>query len=209
MGYYSQSGQDRYTAEVLLPSIKSGFYVDIGANDGITFNNSLFFENLCWTGLAIEPHPGIYKKLISNRKCQCINTGIADKPGSMKFRAIEGPVNMLSGFVDQYDQNHIKRISDEIKLHGGKFEDIQVPCDSLANILEARNINYVDFLSIDVEVYEFNILKSINFKKFHISVIAVENNYKDYKIPHLLHNSGFRIDAMMGDDNIFINSTLL
>lgn len=208
-GYHSQCGQDKYVAETLLPNLNGGFFVDIGANDGVTFNNSLYFEKIGWNGLAIEPHPSIYKALSSNRKCFCINVGVGPRIDSMVFRAIKGPVNMLSGFVDLYDTRHIERIDREINLHGGKYEDVNIPCKRLTGILQDFNVKDIDFLSIDVEGCELDVLESIDFREINISVISVENNYKDYRIPYLLHNSGFKIVAMLGDDNLFLNKDLL
>lgn len=206
-GYYSQAGQDKFVSECLFKNTPKGTFVDIGANDGVKLSNTLHFENKGWNGLAIEPHPKIYKKLISNRNCTCLNLGITSEKGTKIFRSIDGPVNMLSGFVDLYDKRHDERISHEINLHGGKYEDIEVPCNSLHGILEVHNIKHIDFLSIDVEGAELEILRTLDFKRVNVSVITVENNYKDFRIPRLLQKSGFRIIAMIGDDNVFLNKT--
>ena len=100
-GYYSQAGQDKFVSECLFENIQKGTFVDIGANDGVKLSNTLHFENKGWNGLAIEPHPKVYKKLISNRNCTCLNLGIASEEGTKLFRSIDGPVNMLSGFVER------------------------------------------------------------------------------------------------------------
>ena len=101
----------------------------------------------------------------------------------------------------------LKGISHEINLLGGRYEDIVIPCNSLHNILEIHKIKHIDFLSIDVEGAELDILRTLDFEKVNVSAITVENNYKDFRIPRLLHKSGFRIIAMIGDDNVFVNKT--
>ena len=56
--YYSQCDQDKYLHMNVFKDYKSGVFVDVGAHDGKTFNNTLFFEeNYKWSGINIEPIP--------------------------------------------------------------------------------------------------------------------------------------------------------
>jgi hypothetical protein len=62
-GGYAACGQDVLVA-ALLGNQRNGVFVDIGANDGVSISNSLYFEErLGWTGLAVEPLPGAYARL--------------------------------------------------------------------------------------------------------------------------------------------------
>lgn len=73
-GYQSQCGQDKWIVENLMPDSRQGFFVDIGAHDGISFSNTYFLESVMnWDGIAIEPIPEIFERLKKNRKCHLIN----------------------------------------------------------------------------------------------------------------------------------------
>src|SRR3972149_7086762 len=72
--YYSQYQQDKWLYENIFKNNTNGFFVDIGASDGIKFSNTYFFEKMLgWNGVCVEPLPDIYKRLIKNRNCICIN----------------------------------------------------------------------------------------------------------------------------------------
>ena len=109
-GYFSQSGQDKWIVEKLFAGKQKGTFVDIGANDGITFSNTYFLEKMGWNGLAVEPIPSAYEKLVKNRKCITVNCCIAPKTGKERFRVITGYSEMLSGLIDEYDPRHLARI---------------------------------------------------------------------------------------------------
>ena len=199
-GYYSQCGQDKFVHEVLYPHKKDGIFVDIGANDGVTLSNTYFFEKAGWTGLAVEPIPAAFEKLCANRQCAVVQGCVGEMPGKVKFRAIEGYSEMLSGIVDEYDAKHAERIQKEIKEKGGSYEDIEINCHTLADLLQEHDINSVDYMSIDVEGAELSILKGIDFDKVEIQAISVENSYANDHIQHFLASKGFKLSCIVGDE---------
>lgn len=204
-GYYSQYGQDKWVIEQLLPDMRKGVFVDIGANDGITLSNTYLLEKRGWTGLAIEPIPTIYERLVKNRKCIIINGCISEKSGKSLFRLVLGELNMLSGLVDEYDPRHLERIKRDMVSVGGDFKDIEVNCYNFNELLNNQGISHIDYLNIDVEGGEYKILNSIDFDRVKISVIGVENNYKNPMIPKLLMNKGFIFHSIVGDDDFYLN----
>lgn len=206
-GFYSQFGQDKWVIEQLLPDMRRGVFVDIGANDGITFSNTYFLEKKGWTGLAIEPIPVIYERLVKNRTCITVNGCIAETSGKRLFRLVEGEgeLNMLSGLVDEYDTRHLDRIKREIASEGGDYKDIEVNCYNFNELLDNQGISHIDYLNIDVEGGEYKILNSIDFDRVKISVIGVENNYKNPNIPKLLMKKGFVFHSVIGDDDFYLN----
>lgn len=67
MQYYSQNGQDAFIVK-LFNGKRNGYFLDIGAYDGVYFSNSLTLEkSLGWEGICIEPNPLVYGQLKSNR----------------------------------------------------------------------------------------------------------------------------------------------
>lgn len=199
-GYYSQEGQDKWVFERLLPGKKAGFFVDIGAHDGVSFSNTLFLEKQGWNGVCVEPNPQVFEKLQKNRNCITVQGCIANRMGHQKFRVISGRSEMLSGLVNEYDPRHLDRITKEIRQHGGGYQDIDVQCFTLVGLLKELGISQVDYLNLDVEGAEYKILQGINFDHLLISIIGVENNYLNWKIPKLMISQGYFLHSIVGDE---------
>lgn len=200
-GYFSQCGQDKWIVEKIFFGKRLGVFVDIGANDGVSLSNTLYLErNLDWTGLAVEPIPHIYEKLKRNRLCHTVQGCVGPRNGKELFRIISGYSEMLSGLISEYDLKHLERIEMELAKHGGTYQELEVWCYNFNDLLENYNLHHVDYLSIDAEGAEYSILKGIDFNRFKISLIGVENNYKDFKIPKLLKENGFRLHSIVGDE---------
>ncbi len=193
--FYSQYGQDKYIYEHFFKNKKDpGIFIEIGAYNGITLSNTYFFEkHLGWRGICIEPLPEVFEKLKENRPLsKCFRGCISDKNQWAQLIHVTGPSEMLSGLAKKYDQQHLKRIDYELKELGGKMEIIKVPCCRLPDLLEKFQIFHVDYLSIDVEGGELEILKSIDFNKFEITIISVENNYQDPEFKRFLEQNGYK-----------------
>ena len=201
--YMSQYGQDKFIAEH-FNFLKNGVFIDIGANDGKTLSNTYFLEKeLSWSGLAVEPSPKVFKRLKVNRNCILLNACISDESGTAEFLELSGHTEMLSGLVDKYHQKHLKRIDDEINEFSGEKNYIQVPCYRLEDIMKEYKLNKIDYLNIDIEGGEFDLLRSINFDNIEIDVIGVENNYKEDKIKNYLHGYGYSLIAIVGSDEMY------
>lgn len=199
-GYHSQFGQDKWVIEKLLPNKADGVFVDIGANDGVTLSNTYKLEQIGWNGIAVEPVMSVYDKLVENRKCIAVNGCVASKTGKQMFRQINGEPQMLSGLIEEFTEQHLDRVMNEIVDASVDYEDIEVDCFNLNELLNKYEINQVDFLSIDVEGGELRVLEGIDFSKICISVIAVENDYRDYRIPYLLKSKGYKFHSILGDE---------
>lgn len=206
MEFYGQYRQDEYVYNNFFKDKKNGFYIDIGAHDGISLSNSYFFEKLGWNGICIEPTPYIFEKLIKNRNCESLNIALSNVDGEMDFMVLSGYTQMLSGLVDNYDPRHLHRINGEMTIvHEGNVgmkEIIKIKTNTFMS-LNAPDI--IDFVSLDVEGSEINILRGIDFNKKLIKVITVENNYHDNTINEILLNNGFNIVTNLGCDTVFVN----
>jgi FkbM family methyltransferase len=191
---------------------KNGVFVDVGAHDGITINNTLYFEkNHNWTGINIEPIKKIYDELVKNRLHPSninINCAVCNSDGETDFLFNTGYTEMLSGIKDNYDPRHFRRLFNENRHHESKTEVIKVPTKRLETIFDETKISHVHYLSIDVEGAEFEVIKSINFEKVFIDVIGFEDNYHDVSVPivQYLQNKGYiRILNHVGGDIFMIN----
>jgi len=186
MSYYSQFGQDKFIYEEVLNKQGKGFFVDIGASEPVRQNNTIFFERLGWEGIVIEPVKVVYDNLAKERKCICENTAISDKNEVRKFLQILGPAQGLSGLLESYDLRHIFRIVDELRQQGGDVDIVDMSCVTLKSLMEKHKVKLIDYMSLDVEGKELDILKTIDFDAVNIRCMSVENNYKDPSIEHFL-----------------------
>jgi FkbM family methyltransferase len=183
--FYSQDKQDNYLENKIFKGYKNGFFVDVGAHNGKSFNNTLYFEETNnWKGINVEPLKDVYNVLISNRpNCININCAICNNDGETEFICNAGYSEMLSGIKDSYDPRHKHRLQKEIKDRGSTSKIIKVETKKLETICDSNSISHINYLSIDVEGGEFEVIKSINFDKVFIDVIGFENNYGDTSIP--------------------------
>jgi hypothetical protein len=90
---------------------------------------------------------------------------------------------MLSGLKNNYDSRHLNRLRNENKQMGCTTELIKVETKKIETICNEHDIKHINYLSIDVEGAEFDVIKSINFNTVFIDVIEFENNYDDASIP--------------------------
>ncbi len=200
--YTSQAGQDKMIKKNFFDGKKNGFFIEIGAYDGISGSNCYHFERfLNWDGIAIEPSNIQFEKLKKNRKCKVLNNAISDEVKEVEFIEVTEGLTQMSGINDSSFERNFKIISnnqasktDSIKLKTITFDEI-VP----------KNKD-IDYLSIDIEGGEMNLLKSIDFKTNSIKVISVENNIpKEQNFKNFFEEINFTYLDRIGQDEIFYN----
>ncbi|MDR3646452.1 MAG: FkbM family methyltransferase [Candidatus Babeliales bacterium] len=207
--YYSQFGQDKYISENIFKSKKKGVFFDIGAFDGVHTSNTYFLEkNLNWTGICVEPQPEQFKLLKNSRKCICIEGCIYKENGEQDFLKISGPVNLCSGLVETYESIHGGAVAGLMQIHGGTKEVIKVKTYNFNFICKKYNISHIDFLSIDTEGSEEDIIRTIDFDKVKINTIAVENNYNNQTIRKYLESKNFIYKCRLGVDDVYVNKLI-
>lgn len=155
---------------------RNGFYVDCGAGDGELFSNTLFFErDREWKGLLIEPNPGDFNTLLhKRRKVFSINACVSPKNRSSIeiLRSASGFVSGLQGYVDELHKGT------DFKNNWWYQGDIAVQCFPFYSIMLALDIDHIDYLSIDVEGPEAEILQTIPYDKIRVDIITVEYRAK-------------------------------
>ena len=183
--FHSQDNQDCFLENNVFKGYKNGVFMDVGAHDGININNTLYFEQTHnWTGVNIEPIKPVFDKLVANRPNSInINCAVCNNNGSAEFICNTGYTEMISGLKESFDIRHTARLDRENAKMGSTTEIITVNTKTLETICDEHNVKHINYLSIDVEGVEFDVIKSINFDKVFIDVIGFENNYSDTSIP--------------------------
>ena len=161
-GHFSQIGQSQLV-DKLLKRRRGGVFLECGAHDGETFSNSLFFElHRNWTGVLIEGNVNHYPALLSkNRNAfvvrACVST--TAKPETVMYK-IEGITYGIMTY------NVVNR-SPAVKV-------VPTPCFPLNSITAALGIRHIDYMSLDVEGAELNILQTVNWSQLSIDVLTIE-----------------------------------
>lgn len=202
--YNSQHEQDKFLNENFFNNKKNGVFLDIGAHDGKSLSNTLFFEReLDWSGICVEPMPEVYEKLKNIRSCKCLNVAATNVNKEDIFLRIKGYSEMLSGLLSEYNESHLKRIDFELQKFGGSKEEIKVKCVNVTDMLLENEMTYIDYCSIDTEGNELKILEAIDFDKINISFFSIENNTGKSHIKKFLKTKGYKIIKLLGCDEIY------
>ena len=194
-GSYSQNNQDLFVIEHFKYKEK-GFFVDIGAYDGICNSNTFLLEKKYnWSGIAIEGNPRIFPYLKKNRKCQCFQACIAANRQIRSFRVFEGWCDQLSGFIDGVGPEHDSRVLKDSEYFNDKPRMIDVVPLLLEDILQSSQCQQIDYLSIDIEGNEVEILSDYLKKYPHkVKLFSFESNYtrpsKAFLNYKMIHQAG-------------------
>lgn len=203
MQFFSQFGQDQFIYENFFKDKKEGFFIEIGASDPEEGSNSLFFENLGWKGILVEPIKEDYEKLCNKRKAIIENSAIYNQSGNFKFLLCTGYTKVLSGLWITQDSRHLQRIQSEISQFGGESDLIDVECITLSELIKKHNISEIDYLSVDTEGSEFEILEGLEDLSIFPTCISVENNYNEQNVKELLEDFGYKLVVTLGCDDIY------
>jgi FkbM family methyltransferase len=172
----------------------------------VSGSNTKRLEELGWKGVCVEPLPAVFELLKQNRTCKLENCAVWDKAGTAEFLVVTGYAEMLSGIVESYDPRHAQRIDRELQQFGGTKTTITVNTKKFSDIVESFTI---DFLSIDTEGSELEILKTVDFEKYDIRVVCIENNFSDPVFEQFFANRGYRLDSTYsGCDQIYVKIVL-
>jgi len=183
---------------------KSGFFVDIGAYDGLTGSNTYFLESMGWNGICVEPNEGPFNLLNASRKCIKYNMAMSDHDGEVEFITVNGYAEQISCVKNTAPEAHLSRIENEISAHGGDSIKRIVPCSRFSSLIKEKNITY---LSIDAESHELYILKGIDFSYHAIKYISFERNpYDENDCGKFLTDLGYKHLTTIGVDNFYIKN---
>lgn len=170
---YAQYNEDLILS-ALLYDVEKGFYVDVGANyptvDSVT---KLFYEK-GWHGINIEPIESLYKQLVKDRPNDInLQYGVGTGPGTAIFREyteIPGHSTFDAKQMREHDQ-------------GIPYKDYDVAIRSLTDILEKQQVGHIHFLKIDVEGFEYEVVKGSDWTKYRPEVLCIEANHvsKDWR----------------------------
>jgi FkbM family methyltransferase len=164
--YYSQHKEDQILNKLIKK--ERGICIEVGGFDGVSNSNSYFFENIGWDCLIVEPIPSLYEKIKKNRTCKVINCAASDQNGATDFFIANGAEDLSSINPD------LHRISN---YHESQIKKINVIKKTLNTILNEFRIEKIDFITIDVEGHEHEVLKGFDLLKYEPEIVILEDNF--------------------------------
>jgi len=202
----SQLGQDLWVLE-RTGNLRGGFFVEFGATDGIRLSNTYLLEkSFDWRGICAEPNPKMFAQLQVNRRCIVSDACIGPRTGELvDFVLAEeygGRVQEMES--DMHADKRRAYWSDPSYRATFRTESLH---DLLVRLGAPHRI---DFLSIDTEGSEFEILEAFPFEKWELRLITVEHNFTPLRdrIRDLLESKGYvRTERSHDDFYELINRT--
>ena len=165
-----------------------GYFVEFGATNGIDLSNTFLLETeFGWKGILVEPARVWHKELRQNRQLAVIEEdcvwSISNE--NIAFRETALPELSTIAKLEVNDEHNLQRESGKVyKVRSISLNDL---------LLKNSSPNHIDYLSIDTEGSEYEILKNLDFQKYSFNVITCEHNYTENreKIHALLTANGY------------------
>ena len=197
--YFSQTGED-IIIKFLLEK-ENGFYVDVGCNDPIDYSNTFELYKRGWTGLNIDANPELIKKFKIRPHDISVCEAVSDEVKEMVFHEFE------QSAVSTLDTSVLEDWKNTWNYKKGR----KVITKTLTQILDEHLIqNEIDFLSIDVEGHDFQVLNSLDFEKYNPTLILIEmhqfdiKDYETNKIVHFLDLKGYDLVGFVVMNGYFL-----
>ena len=166
MKKYSQNNEQEFILNYFKN--QTGVFLDLGAYDGVDLSNTRALMELGWAGLCFEPHPEIFKKLESN--CEQFHN----------VYAIEMAVGVSNGVFklnanDTYYSTLIDSEKERFK-NTQQFTEVECTVINFATVQKSSPFKNFDFISIDCEGIDFQILTQIDLNDVGCDMLCIETN---------------------------------
>jgi FkbM family methyltransferase len=184
---YSQLQQDLVAEYISQKSANnSRYFVEFGATDGLKLSNSFSLEQHGWTGLLVEPNEIWHEELLLNRRVT-IDHRCVYSSSNIKIEFINSEFGELSGIEKHADQDGWSNTRRKGSIS-------QVETVTLEDLLRYHNApSRINYLSVDTEGSEFEIMKVFNFELWSFDFISVEHNFGENEkhMQDLLEENGY------------------
>ena len=188
--YYGQRQMDAHI-ETYFPKGYIGNTIEVGATGGIRWSNTYYFEQMGWLCLCIEPNPYYLKSLAKNRQHVLPYACGAENRNNVQFTVVTLKGDNQSAVSSL---NVDKRLLDKHKHLIHHQHTIQIKVRTLDTcIAEFNRFETLDFVSVDTEGTELEVLKGFDIARWTPKLLVIENNYKDSAVEKYLLKFGYQL----------------
>ena len=175
---HSQLYQDLFV-DFVYKSQKNLKFLEFGATNGVELSNSLMLESeRGWSGLLAEPDPQWHDALIKNRKNTSITFECIFSESNKVMKFLSSHEGVFSSLKDFSQEDANGPLAGNAKVRMQSYEEIDVKTISLNDVHEKFfDARPIDYISVDTEGSELEILKSFNFEKYGPGVFTIEHNF--------------------------------
>ena len=203
--FTSQAGQD-VVVDRLFKGKRGGTFADIGGYDGVSGSNTLYLEaRKGWTGVLVEPVTAQREKAAQVRRCPCLPYAVAAQDGTATMIEVREGFTQMSGLEGSYDAAMLARVRSDPR-HSEAV--VEVETRTLSRILTEAGVPDPDFLSLDIEGGELDVLSAFPFDRHRVGVWSIENNTADARIGEVMRGAGYRLVEFCGPDEMWLHSDL-
>jgi FkbM family methyltransferase len=175
---YAQNQEDVVLARALHPDDRGGFWVDVGAGDPVLDSVTAAFAERGWRGVNVEPLPREYERLCAARPADTnlpVALGATAGLGKLFVEPTEkqewpGP----DAPIDRGASTMVPELVERYRADGQEFTPIEVPIWTLAQVVADYVPGPVDFLKVDVEGFEREVLAGADWSRFRPRVVVME-----------------------------------
>ncbi len=158
----SQAGQDMWVYGEVFNERRNGYFVDIGAHDGVFLSNTYLLERRYgWSGICVEANPVNFERLRRQRRAVCVNACLDSVEQDVAF----APRGVMGGIVSPTTDIRAAASGETISLRTRTLENV---------LREHRAPHEIDYLSIDIEGAEERVLGDFAFDAYSFTCITIE-----------------------------------
>jgi FkbM family methyltransferase len=201
--YYSQFGEDRILARVFAGRPR-GVCVEVGANNGVDGSTTLHFEEIGWDCVLVEPNPELCRELRHRRTARIFECAASASEGVATLQVAVGTplAHGVSTLGDETAALHLSR------HFGFETRPVEVQTRTLDSILEEADLRAaIDFISIDVEGHEAELLKGFSTDRWRPTIIIVEDNSWSAAVRLRLRDQGYVRVNRTGVNDWYVRAT--
>jgi FkbM family methyltransferase len=166
--FRSQYGEDRILARIFA-RIPTGTCVEVGAHNGVDLSNTYYFEQIGWRCILVEPNPVMWAVIRETRRAVLFECAASGHESQAILHAGVGDGNDVLSTLDAASVERIKQ-------RGAQVSDVPVRTRRLDDMLEESRVERLDFVSIDVEGHELDVLQGFDLNRWKPQFVILEDN---------------------------------
>lgn len=203
----AQFGEDRLLAEHFADRLDAGFYVEVGAYDGVEGSATAYFDEIGWRGVLVEAVPELADRCRAARprartfNCAAVGAGA---PTEVEFEIVEGSpgVSSLSSLAVRRDEMRaVEHIGDQVRIRR-----VTVAAKTLDEILEEAAAAEIQFVTIDANGHEWEVLQGFTLSRWRPEIVIAERlaHLPQREVMRHMHANGYALRRRTGVNDWFV-----